>query len=213
LKKGAIWRIGSGVRIFRDNWLPRPGALKLHGRRESARRRWVSELIDPTTRSWNEGVVRECCLPIDAEEILAIKLPTRQCDDFVAWLPESNGMFLVRSAYRLGLQPTLDALSQGQSSGEPLGDRRIWKDVWKARVPQKMRIFAWKAATSTLAVKAGLQSVEGSQRMCIMPWFGVRSRGRFGMECDRSRTPGAPIGRAFQEILPRMVHATDWQLA
>jgi hypothetical protein len=39
LKKGAIWRIGSGtsVKIFRDSWLPRPGALKLQGRNGHAR--------------------------------------------------------------------------------------------------------------------------------------------------------------------------------
>ena len=53
LKKGIIWRIGNGtkVRIFRDNWLPRPGALKLDGKRGNSRRRWVSELICPNTRT------------------------------------------------------------------------------------------------------------------------------------------------------------------
>jgi hypothetical protein len=40
----------------------------------------------------------------------------------------------------------------GQSSSAPLGDRKVWNDVWKDRVPQKLRVFAWKAATFTLAV-------------------------------------------------------------
>jgi hypothetical protein len=86
LKKGAIWRIGSGtsVKIFRDNCIPRSDALKTFGRRRNSRCRWVSELIDPITRTWNEGLVRECCLSIDADAILVIKLPPVQCDDL--WL-------------------------------------------------------------------------------------------------------------------------------
>jgi hypothetical protein len=41
LKKGAIWRIGSGtsVRIFRDNWIPRLDQPKLNGNRGNARLR------------------------------------------------------------------------------------------------------------------------------------------------------------------------------
>jgi hypothetical protein len=97
-------------------------------------------------------VVRECCSPYDENMILSIKLPARACDDFTAWSGESNGMFSVRSAYRLGIQPNLQNLNQGQSSSEPSGDRSIWNLVWKAFVPQKLRVFAWKAATYTLAV-------------------------------------------------------------
>jgi ribonuclease HI len=47
-------------------------------------------------------------------------------------------------------------IGQGQSSSEPNGDRRVWDLVWKADVPQKVRIFAWRAATGSLAVKHGL---------------------------------------------------------
>ena len=158
LKKGVIWRIGSGsqVRIFRDNWIPRADALKVSGRLANSRRRWVSELINPVTRSWDEDDVRQCCPGRDADAILAIKLPARSCDDFVAWRPEKNGIFSVRSAYRLGVEPNLQALSHGQSSSAPIGDRSIWNVIWKAKVPQKLKVFAWKAATSTLAVGTGL---------------------------------------------------------
>jgi ribonuclease HI len=158
LKKGIIWRIGNGtkVRIFRDNWIPRCDALKVQGKRGNSRRRWVSELISPETRTWDEAAVQACCFPIDADAILNIKLPARACDDFVAWSAESNGLFSVRSAYRLGLQPIIESLNQGQSSGEPTGDRRAWDLVWKASVPQKLRIFAWRAAAGNLAVRVHL---------------------------------------------------------
>jgi hypothetical protein len=146
LKKGVIWRIGSGsqVKIFRDNWLPRPDAPCVSRRLENNRRRWVAELIDPVTRSWDEALVRACCPRLDADTILAIKLPYRKCEDFVAWMPESNGIFSVRSAYRLGMTESYSRLSGGQSSTEPSGDRGIWNVIWKAKVPQKLKIFAWQ---------------------------------------------------------------------
>jgi ribonuclease HI len=158
LKKGVIWRIGSGtqVKIFRDNWLPRPDAPRVSQRLANSRRRWVSELIDPISRQWDEALVRSCCPSSDADSILSIKLPSRPCDDFVAWMPESNGLFSVRSAYKLGMEPAYSRLSLGQSSAEPLGDRGIWNIVRKAKVPNKLRVFAWKTATSTLSVMSNL---------------------------------------------------------
>jgi hypothetical protein len=61
LKEGIILRIGTGssVKIFRDNWLLRPGALKLDGKKVHSRRKWVSELIDQENITWNEEVVRD----------------------------------------------------------------------------------------------------------------------------------------------------------
>ena len=41
----------------------------------------------------------------------------------------------------------------GQSSGEPEGERGIWEIIWKANIPQKIKIFAWRAATNSLAVQ------------------------------------------------------------
>ncbi|XP_071679985.1 uncharacterized protein [Lolium perenne] len=158
LKKGVVWRIGNGssVRIFRDNWLPRVDDPKVDVKRRTNRRRWVSELINPATRSWDERLIREICYAHDADVILSIKLPMTPYDDFVAWLPEKNDMFTVSSAYRLGLEPALTAMSPGQSSSNPNGDGRIWDLVWKAKVPLKLKVFAWKAATETLAVKVAV---------------------------------------------------------
>jgi hypothetical protein len=81
------------------------------GRRSNVRKKWVSELIDPVSRTWDVQAVRAICYPWDAEAILTIKLPARACEDFVAWSCEANGSFLVRSAYRLGIQSSLSNLS------------------------------------------------------------------------------------------------------
>jgi hypothetical protein len=47
--------------------------------------RWVSELIKPDTRSWDEATVRKYFYPHDAEDILAIKLTQRPSDDLRQW--------------------------------------------------------------------------------------------------------------------------------
>jgi hypothetical protein len=65
-------------------------------------------------------MVRECCLPDDVVAVLAIKLPVRSCDDFVSCLPEKNGIFSVRLAYILGLQPLIESQSAGHSSSTQL---------------------------------------------------------------------------------------------
>jgi ribonuclease HI len=102
--------------------------------------------------TWDEPTIRRICFVHDADAIMQIKLPHREIDDFVAWHGEANGVFSVRSAYRLGMQHKMFDLSSGQSSAEPDGDRRILDVIWKCPIPQKMRIFAWKLATDTLAV-------------------------------------------------------------
>jgi hypothetical protein len=116
----------------------------------------VSQLIDPVTRTWDEAIIRKYFFHHDAEAVLQIKLPRRPADDFIAWHFESNGVFTVKSAYRLGMLPTLPSLSHGQSSNEPNGERSIWNLIWKAPVPQKVRIFAWRLATDSLAVTDNL---------------------------------------------------------
>jgi hypothetical protein len=94
--------------------LPRPGALKVDGRRGHSRKKWVADLIDHESRTWNEAIVRECVWPHDANTILNIKLPSRATEDFIAWSGESNRAFSVRSEYRIGMQDSWQRLSQGQ---------------------------------------------------------------------------------------------------
>jgi hypothetical protein len=72
LKKGVIWRIGSGskLKIFHDNWMPRSDGMKVEGRRGNSCMKWVSELINQLTRTWDELAVCGCYLPRDVEAIL-----------------------------------------------------------------------------------------------------------------------------------------------
>jgi hypothetical protein len=153
LKKGLVWRIGNGqkVRIWRDSWIPR-GDRKISSNPTNSRLRRVADLINQNDHTWKEDIVRKNFMPHDAEEVLRIRLPSSDTEDFVSWPSEKNGVFSVRSAYRLALDEKLDI--QTNSSNSKDGERKLWNAIWKANVPPKVRVFVWKLATNSLAVQA-----------------------------------------------------------
>jgi ribonuclease HI len=129
----------------------------------------VADLLDEYG-SWKEAVVRTNFCAIDADMILKIRTSPRLDADFLAWQPEQNGVFTVRSAYRLGLAIQQQGHEGGTSSGAPQGDKPVWKKLWKCGVPEKVRIFAWKAVANGLAtednkVRRGMK-VSGRCRIC-----------------------------------------------
>ena len=96
-------------------------------------------------------VVQSTFSHYDAEEILNIRLPSFEADDFISWVPEKHGMFTVRSAYNLALDLRNKPLPGPNSNTN--GDHSLWKLIWNSTVPQKVRVFTWKLATNSLAVQ------------------------------------------------------------
>jgi hypothetical protein len=66
-----------------------------------------------------------------------LKTSLRLDDDFLAWQPEKSGIFTVRSAYNLGLELQQQESDLVASSHAPLGNKIIWKVIWKSRFPEK----------------------------------------------------------------------------
>lgn len=100
LHQGLIKRIGDGTttNIWNDRWIPKyfdgrpltPAA----GQDVSM----VSELLSDDGK-WNEELIRETFIPIDADAILCIPLRV-QDEDRWAWGLEKHGEYSVKSAYR-----------------------------------------------------------------------------------------------------------------
>ena len=86
LAHGLVCRIGDGetTNIWRDNWIPRDNFKCPAPSLEPDAPVRVAELIDNTTASWNETLVRSVFTQGDAKAILRIPLCTRQVDDFWA---------------------------------------------------------------------------------------------------------------------------------
>lgn len=81
LKKGIIWWIGDGasIRIWQDNWIPRPMGLRPIGSIRTCRLRKVEHLIDQRSMSWDETLVRRYFYPCDVAEILKINISAFEC--------------------------------------------------------------------------------------------------------------------------------------
>jgi hypothetical protein len=151
LKKGIIWRIGDGrtVRCWRDPWIPRVGSRRPLSDQGTCRfTRVASFLLADGT--WNEELLRRYMIQEDVELILKIKTARREEGDFIAWQPEHNGMFTVKSAYHLAVSENLREAGGVASSNRPDGARPIWKVVWQAKIPQKVKICAWRLAVDGL---------------------------------------------------------------
>ena len=151
LKKGLIWRIGDGrsTRIWRDPWIPRLHSCRPISKQGNCRLRRVAQLLQENGE-WNIPLLQRYFLQVDVDAILQIRPPLRQHDDVLAWAHTRTGVFSVRSAYWLAMEEQRRP-NQGATSRAPDGQRAIWKSLWGCPVPQKVRIFAWKLVTNSLA--------------------------------------------------------------
>lgn len=68
-------------------------------------------------------------------------------EDCVAWRYEKSGVFTVKSAYKLAYEIKNNATAAASSSSRDAGDTNIWGLIWKASIPEKIKIFGWHVAT------------------------------------------------------------------
>jgi hypothetical protein len=154
LKKGVVWRVGDGskIDIHRYNWIPRRTPMTITNVKKRTRCRKVKELFIQGTRQWNEGKIREIFYPHDADEIIKLELMQHD-EDVPAWHYESTGVFSVKSAYKLAFNIQRETHFNSSNSGTGDDSRNIRNLIWRCKVPNKIRIFAWRCASDNLATK------------------------------------------------------------
>lgn len=155
LKNGIIWRVGNGkkIQLQRDQWVPRKSGLKVTAFKRRSRIRWVNQLMIIGSKEWNKPLIHQLFHEYDAEEICKIKIPSSEAEDCIAWHEEKTGIFSVRSAYKLGANLKQQGSLRQSSSANEADNRSIWDFIWKTKVPEKVRILAWRVATKTLSTK------------------------------------------------------------
>ena len=102
LKKGVIWRVGSGdtIRIWDDPWLPRGLTRRPITPRGQNLLTYVNDLINPITEQWDKELVIQTSWEEDAEAILSIPVHVGM-DDVLACHCDGKGIFSVKSSYKL----------------------------------------------------------------------------------------------------------------
>jgi hypothetical protein len=93
-------------------------------------------------REWDTQLLRTCFYNHDIEEISKIRLSDRMEEDAIAWYYEKSGIFSVRSAYKLAIQQEKEGKWYTGSSANAEGNLPLYKGIWSAPVPLKVRIFS-----------------------------------------------------------------------
>ena len=111
-------------------------------------------MIDVEDKGWNFSLLKRVFLPFEAEIIGDIPLSTRLPKDKQIWAETSNGLFLVRSAYKVAMDLSKPIEFASSSDGDSM--RQFWKKLWKIQVPHKIRHFIWRAACDILPTKVNI---------------------------------------------------------
>jgi hypothetical protein len=100
---------------------------------------------------------------------------------------EKSGIFSVRSAYKHALNEKLSN-DESNNISNTNGYRMIWKNIWDANVPPKVRVFMWKSATETLSVQENRRKRLPNQiPTCNICGMGVENGYHMVMNCTPAR--------------------------
>ena len=178
LAQGVIRRVGDGAstRIWDHNWIPRDSYKRPIASLFTAPPLMVADLIDTTTASWREELIRAVFAAFDAEAILKIPLCTRRITDFWSWGEEPRGNFSVGSAYHMLVRTKYDRegwLEEREEPSSSEGDSSEWRAIWKVDVPSKIKVFLWRLARHSIPSSDVLHrrnmATTGACRLCGSP--------------------------------------------
>lgn len=99
-------------------------------------------------KCWNLHLMHQLFLLFEVEEISSIPLNNLLPLDKLIWTETSNGLFTVRSAYKLAME--IYGNSGGASSSNNSNLRCFWKKLWRLPAPHKVRYFLWRACRDIL---------------------------------------------------------------
>ena len=146
---------GHNIQIWKDKWLPTPSTHKVIFPPSCLPlEAWVEELIDQDNGVWKNELVQQIFLPHEADAICGIALSANLPVDKHVWASMANGIFSVRSAYKIVVE-----MGSGDEVGAMLDDsnlRKFWKYLGQFNVPHKVRHFTWRACKDILPTKENL---------------------------------------------------------
>ncbi|KAL0016451.1 hypothetical protein SO802_003520 [Lithocarpus litseifolius] len=156
VRKDLVWQVGNGqsMCIREDKWLPDqicksvmipPPSLPPDAK--------VSLLIDPESATWKVDQVQQLFIPLDAKLILSIPQSARLPPDRLIWSQTPMGVFTTHNAYKMLAN---SAMANNASSSNPNPQKQFWRGLWKLHVPNKVKVFAWRACNRALSIMDNL---------------------------------------------------------
>ncbi|PNT62574.1 hypothetical protein BRADI_4g05372v3 [Brachypodium distachyon] len=157
-KRGCIWRVGNGekINIWTDPWIPSSPTRRIITPRGQTLITSVSDLIDPTTGTWDNALIHDIFWPIDAQRILKVPIARTFVEDFVAWHFNKSGLFSVRSAYHMEWDHQHGEKLRRTNGAGAVQTHPIWRKLRRLKVPLKVKFFGWKGLYNTIPCLATL---------------------------------------------------------
>ncbi|XP_030948949.1 uncharacterized protein LOC115972854 [Quercus lobata] len=110
----------------------------------------VSILIDHDNCCWREDVIDSSFSPHEAALIKAIPLSLDNCVDMLFWPKNSNGLYSVKSGYKLLLECELN---DEPSSSDLSLSKKVWRGIWNLKIPNRAKNLLWRAGSETLPTR------------------------------------------------------------
>uniref|UniRef100_A0A452XY77 Reverse transcriptase zinc-binding domain-containing protein n=1 Tax=Aegilops tauschii subsp. strangulata TaxID=200361 RepID=A0A452XY77_AEGTS len=211
LKQGLIRRIGNGetTNIWGTNWIPRKENMRPIVSLLAQPPQYVSELIDSANARWNVPLLEQVFLPYDTAAIQRIPICTRNFKDFWSWGFEKNGIFSVRSAYRMIVATKTrreDWLDQRAGTSNTAAVEKSWEFLWGVTVPAKIKVFLWRLAQQSIPT----EDVRKHRKMStndLCSVCGMQDSWRHSLiECNMARCVWALVDH---ELLEHMIATTE----
>ena len=151
------WRVGNGVSInaLKDKWLPNfPTNKVLNPIEDNWGELMVCELINLELNAWRYEDIQTIFHRDEADAICQIPLSRRYVADTIVQLHNSRGVFTVKSTYHVARRILTEVAQVGTSRG--CATRQVWAAIWKVWVPNKIKVFAWRACHEILPTAVNL---------------------------------------------------------
>ena len=114
----------------------------------------VCDLFLPNSKVWNEDLINTMFYPWEASVINSTTLSEGEENDTLVWPLASDGLYSVRTAYRM----QENGVSQeNPSSSSTETAATVWKGVWNIQAPSKIKHFVWQALRDSLPTKPNLR--------------------------------------------------------
>ena len=93
-------------------------------------------------------------LPFEAQRIKSIPLCVMDKKDCLSWPRCKSGSYSVKTGYQLLCEFEMNSLP---SSSDSEVIKCFWKDIWRLKVPNKVKVLLWRACSRALPTKVNLQ--------------------------------------------------------
>ncbi|XP_074313616.1 uncharacterized protein LOC141648798 [Silene latifolia] len=123
----------------------------------------VAELLTADGRGWDEGKLELHLLPFERERVCNIRLSSNRPRDMWYWGREKDGIYTVRSAYKM----LVGEVGDMEGGSNWVSDKWLWKRLWKVSVWPRVKLFFWQMCSEALATRANIAArIGGEYSLC-----------------------------------------------